>query len=128
MTKNEIKMLERVTAVRCPVTPSLLAVKIEAQDESLLNAEDRPELQYNWDNVKWWIPGGYVVYILMTKLPGQSLVTFWDEGVFTLQERKQIRESFKKVFMLVDIDVFFHSTYKLAGKSSSWTFILMTIN
>lgn len=42
-TKQEIDALERLTAVGCSVTPSLLAVQIETQDESLLNSQDKRE-------------------------------------------------------------------------------------
>lgn len=98
-TKREIAGLERVTAARCSVTPSLLAVKIEEQDESILNSQDKPEFRHYCGNVKWWMPGGYVVYILMTKLPGQCLGSFWDERVFTPQERQEIRECFRKSYL-----------------------------
>lgn len=98
-TTQEIENLERVTAAGCSVTPTLLAVKIEAQDESLLKLQDKPDLHERWGGVKWWIPGGYIVYILMTKLPGQPLRSFWDESVFTPQDRQDIRNSFRDSFL-----------------------------
>lgn len=98
-TSQEIASLKRVTAAHCSVTPKLLAMKIEAQDESLLNSQDSPELQRYWGNVKWWMPGGYVVYILMTKLPGQPLGSFWDEQIFSPRDRQEIRDSFRTAYL-----------------------------
>lgn len=98
-TEQEIETLQRLTAAGCSVTPSLLAVHIGVQDESLLNSQDKPELQRRWGDIRWWMPGGYIVYILMTKLPGQSLESFWDGKKFTLQDRNDIRNSFRKAFL-----------------------------
>ena len=95
-TTNEIEILEQVTAARCSVTPKLLAVGIETQDESILNADGKPELQDEWGDVKWWMPGGYIVYILMSKLPGVSLVEFWDEKIYTPYNRQEIRKAFRE--------------------------------
>ena len=98
-TTQEIESLTALTAAGCSVTLKLLVVKIEAQDESVLNAQDKPELQHYWGNVQWWMPGGYVVYILMTKVPGLSLDLFWDERMFTPQDRHEIRISFRKSYL-----------------------------
>ena len=88
-TVQEIESLERVTAAHCSATPQLLGVRVDAQDESILT----------WEGLQWWMPGGYVVYILMTKVPGQSLETFWDEGLFTAQDRHEIRQAFRKALL-----------------------------
>lgn len=98
-TEQEIESLERVTAACCSATPKLLAVKIETQDESLFDSQDSLELQRYLGNVKWWMPGGYVVYILMSKLPGQPLGSFWDEKVFSPRDRQEIRDSFRIAYL-----------------------------
>ena len=88
-TVQEIESLERVTAARCSATPQLLGVRVDAQNESILT----------WEGSQWWMPGGYVVYILMTKVPGQSLDigTFWVS--FTAQDRQEIRKAFREAWM-----------------------------
>lgn len=85
-TRREIEGLKRVTEAHCKMTPRLLGVKIEQQDETL--------------SVRWWMPGGYVVYILMEKLPAVPLdyYYFWD---LDATEREDIRKSFKEGLLSV---------------------------
>ena len=87
--KKVIECLEGLTAAGCPVTPELLAVSIKTQDVSVLN----------WGSVRWLMHGGYAVYILMTKLPSQSLELSWDETEFCLEDRQEIRASFRNGFL-----------------------------
>ena len=93
-TRNEIDQLQRLTRAGSKVTPKLLAVRIEEQDETLM-WEKCDESQYD---VRWWMPGGYVVYILMEKLPALGLTPqiFWD---LDFSERQAIRASFRKELM-----------------------------
>jgi len=42
-----------------------------------------------------WVPGGYVVYILMEKLPGSPPWDFWIEERYSLEDRNEIREAFR---------------------------------
>ena len=78
-TVQGIESLERLTALGCSVTPKLLAVKRDVQDESVMD----------WGELKWWMPGGYIVYILMSKFPAQSLDinSFWNEKKLSAQDR-----------------------------------------
>lgn len=99
---NEIQQLQRVTKKGVEITPKLLSVKIEPQDETLMweqhDAEDCDDEKC--DGVRWWMPGGYVVYILMEKLPAVALThtSFWE---LEFAERQEIRNSFQKGFWSV---------------------------
>jgi hypothetical protein len=42
------------------------------------------------------LPGGYIVFILMDKLPGKPILDFWD---YDLETRNRIREAFKSSWM-----------------------------
>ena len=98
-TSNEIEVLERLTAARCSVTPALLAFKIDVQDDSVLNSRGKPRFEEEWgENRQWWMPGGYIVYILMSKLDAQPLDTnvYWD---FDRHQRDEVRSAFKAAFM-----------------------------
>lgn len=89
-TTNEIEQLRRVTEEGFNMTPKLLAVRIEQQDETMMQSEDEDGSPFSW-----WMPGGYVVYILMTKLPAISLTMelFWN---FDITERHEFRQSFRR--------------------------------
>lgn len=43
-----------------------------------------------------WTPGGYIIYILMEKLPGTTLENF---KKYDRQEQVRIRESFKESYL-----------------------------
>ncbi|KAL8918051.1 MAG: hypothetical protein Q9208_007573 [Pyrenodesmia sp. 3 TL-2023] len=101
-TMQEIETLERLTAGGCSATPTLLAVKVDVQDESVLNSSGKPEFESRWgENIQWWMPGGYIVYILMEKLPAEPLdiYTYWKGQRFTMEDRNEIRKAFKKAYM-----------------------------
>ncbi|KAL8949738.1 MAG: hypothetical protein Q9222_004184 [Ikaeria aurantiellina] len=94
-SENEIEILQRLTAAHCSVTPSLLAFKIDAQDDSVLSAKGKPKFGKAWgESKRWWMPGGYIVYILMTKLNAEPLDinAFW---AFSRQQRDDIRRKCK---------------------------------
>lgn len=102
-TVQEIETLKRVTAAGCSATPTLLAVKVGVQDKSsVLNSNGKPGFSSRWDeNVQWWMPGGYIVYILMNKIPAEPLNynTYWRGQLFTKEDRDEIRSAFKKAYM-----------------------------
>ena len=91
-TKNEIEQMRRLTKAGFEITPKLLSVKIVQQDETLM--WEKANEENNVDR-RWWMPGGYVVYILMEKLPAASLThtSFWE---LDFKERQGIRDSFRK--------------------------------
>ncbi|KAL8875462.1 MAG: hypothetical protein Q9198_006188, partial [Flavoplaca austrocitrina] len=101
-TKGEIDTLQKLTAAGCSATPQLLGVKYDLQDSSILESNSRPATGgRRRQDIDWWIPGGYIVYILMTRLQAQPLGinTFWDERLFTKQDRDDIREAFQRSFV-----------------------------
>ncbi|KAL8830159.1 MAG: hypothetical protein Q9170_005864 [Blastenia crenularia] len=88
--------VQTLTAAGCSVTPTLLAVQIAEQDQSVL------EFRFPESTVQMWMPGGYIVYILMAKLPAQpmDINSFWND--YSRSERDQVRDAFKKSYMSVD--------------------------
>jgi hypothetical protein len=58
-TKMEITALKRLTRVKCPHTPKLLSILRKEQDSTM------------------WVPGGWLIFILMEKVPGEPLDHFW---------------------------------------------------
>lgn len=90
-TLNEIEQLQRFTKAGSKITPTLLAVRIEQQDETLMWY---PHDEGEYD-LRWWMPAGYVIYILMEKIPALGLThyVFWE---MEFAERQAIRESFRK--------------------------------
>ncbi|KAL8743400.1 MAG: hypothetical protein Q9184_008120, partial [Pyrenodesmia sp. 2 TL-2023] len=99
-TVQEVEILKRLTAAGCSSTPSLLAVKVDVQDESVLNSKEKPQFRKYWGDRQWWMPGGYIVYILMAKLEAESLDinSFWDEKIFAKRDRDEVRVAFRKTF------------------------------
>ena len=86
LTETEIKHLQVVTDAQCEQTPHLIMVQIDEQDQSVMND----------GCTAWWMPGGYIVYILMDKLPAQDLdfAIFWHD--FSAEEREDVRRSFRR--------------------------------
>lgn len=78
--KREIDALEYLTNARCSSTPALLAAKHETQGE-----ED-------------WVPGGFVDFILMERLPGTE-PPYWSGSSMDRPERDRLREAFKKAWL-----------------------------
>ena len=84
-TESEIQHLQKLTEAKCPAAPSLLAVKKDKQREPLLSgAHAREE-----NGESPWVPGGYIVFILMEKLPGRDLFHLSEWG-FSLEERDEV--------------------------------------
>lgn len=81
-TEMEIMALERLTAKKCPYTPKLLSITQKQQDSTM------------------WIPGGWLVFILMEKVPGVPPFNFFypskDQPAMTRFQRDEVREAFKK--------------------------------
>ena len=96
-TKNEIEQLQRVTQAGFEMTPQLFSVKIAQQDKTLMR--EKADGDGKIDR-RWWMPGGYVVYILMQRLPAIALshISFWE---LDFAERQPIRESFRTGLRLV---------------------------
>jgi hypothetical protein len=78
-SQREVSALDYLTKAGCSSTPKLFAWKHETQGD-----DD-------------WVPGGYIDYILMEKLPGET-PGYWS-GRMSRAERDQLRESFKKAWM-----------------------------
>ncbi|KAF4188604.1 hypothetical protein CNMCM7927_001299 [Aspergillus lentulus] len=78
-SQREVSALDYLTKAGCSSTPKLFAWKHETQG--------------NDD----WVPGGYIDYILMEKLPGET-PGYWS-GRMSRAERDQLRESFKKAWI-----------------------------
>src|SRR4051794_14003128 len=76
-TGLEIEVLTRLTERGCSASPRLISWTREVQDETMC------------------VPGGYVVYILMEKLPGTPPLNFWVEKSFSLKDRDMVRRSFR---------------------------------
>ncbi|KAK2760839.1 hypothetical protein FQN54_002078 [Arachnomyces sp. PD_36] len=74
----EADALEALTKAKSSSTPTLLAVKTTTQPSSM------------------WINGGYLGFVLMTRLPGQPLDRIED---LSLKEREELRQSFKKAWI-----------------------------
>ena len=87
-TGNEIRYLQRLTEAGCTAAPRFIAVKEEIQNDK------------GWDDHgDFGVPSGYVVWILMEKLPGEDLGNFFLPGKYSLQERQEIREGFRVALM-----------------------------
>ncbi|KAI4264475.1 MAG: hypothetical protein L6R42_000419 [Xanthoria sp. 1 TBL-2021] len=130
-TKNEIKVLQILTATNCSATPRLLGYKIDVQDDSVLNSHGKPRFEAAWGrSKKWWMPGGYIVYILMAKLQAEPLDinTFWNENLFPSQKRAEVRARFQESYMLVQSDHVLSYTYNLAGSSEALVFCMVIPN
>ncbi|RJE22201.1 hypothetical protein PHISCL_05449 [Aspergillus sclerotialis] len=75
----EIHALEHLTKSKCSSTPAIFAWKHETQGDD------------------GWVPGGYLDYILMERLPGSRPNCIL--GTMERKERDQLREAFKKAWM-----------------------------
>lgn len=81
-TKMEITALKRLARMNCPYTPKLLSVLRQVQDSTM------------------WVPGGWLVFVLMEKVPGVPLNNFWypskEKPAMTRSQRDEVREAFKR--------------------------------
>ncbi|PGH04897.1 hypothetical protein AJ80_08446 [Polytolypa hystricis UAMH7299] len=78
-TIMECEALELLTKKGCSCTPKVLHLASDIQDEDT------------------WVPGGYIVYIFMEKLPGTSLRNFFER--FDRTQRDKVRAAFRAAFM-----------------------------
>ncbi|KAL8848578.1 MAG: hypothetical protein Q9221_006411 [Calogaya cf. arnoldii] len=122
-TTREIETLKKLTTAGCSVTPNLLGVKIDVQDNlaGASRSKSATEADRHHD-IKWWMPGGYIVYILMTKLQAQPLDinTFWDGRTFSRQDRDDIRKAFQKSYMSVGLNHILYHTDDYQGAQKAW--------
>lgn len=82
-TLNEAAALDRLGELECKHAPALLDVAIKTMQPGTHEEE---------------IPGGYLVFLLMTKLPGKR-ITYRDFWGLSLQERDEIRNAFKEALL-----------------------------
>jgi serine/threonine protein kinase len=75
--ENEIEVLAKLTECNCSGVPRLISWMRVKQGKTM------------------WVPGGYVVYILMEKLPGISPSDFFNEKKFSSEDRVEIRKAFR---------------------------------
>ncbi|KAK2754653.1 hypothetical protein FQN54_006786 [Arachnomyces sp. PD_36] len=73
----EALALERLTRARCSSTPMLLGNKVVKQAEDM------------------WVPGGYLGFIVMTRLPGVTIPCI---NRLSEQEAREMARSFKKAW------------------------------
>lgn len=80
--RDELAALQLLTRGRCKSTPLLISHLQDKQGDDM------------------WVPGGFVLYILMTKCPGTALE---HSGFHTLppETREDIRKSFKIAYTWV---------------------------
>jgi hypothetical protein len=83
-SQSEYEALQHLTERRCQSTPALLGHKMDKQQENGL------------------VPGGYILYLLMTRMPGIPLGTnvVFDSLFWKLPDttRDNIREAFKVAY------------------------------
>ncbi|KAJ9311680.1 hypothetical protein DTO271D3_8054 [Paecilomyces variotii] len=73
--ETEFVMLEHLTKKGCKSVPHLIGYSVDKQPKD------------------GYVPGGYIVYVIMEKVPGHDL---WDFGKYPLEKRDQIRIAFGK--------------------------------
>jgi hypothetical protein len=78
-TEEEVCALKRLTAAGCSSTPTFFAWKHETQGDD------------------GWVPGGYIDYILMERVPG-SRPNYWSQDM-DKEERAELRKAFKPAWM-----------------------------
>lgn len=74
-TRQEALILKRLTLEKCSATPKYIASFEATQDDDM------------------WVPGGYILYILMEKVPGDTVFNLWDG--MDEAERTILRAHFK---------------------------------
>lgn len=84
-TSAELVALQKFSEENSPGLPHLVAWKKGVQEE-IIKKEEGGE-------AKWPMPGGYVVYIVMTLMPGRHLMD-WGFWGLEEEEREVIRERF----------------------------------
>lgn len=94
-TSAELVALQKFSEENSPGLPHLVAWKKGVQEE--INEKDEGEGKEGEgkeeEEAKWPMPGGYVVYIVMTLMPGRHLMD-WGFWGLEEEEREVIRERF----------------------------------
>lgn len=85
-TSAELVALQKFSEEKSPGLPHLVAWKKGVQEE--INKKEE-----GGEEAKWPMPGGYVVYIVMTLMPGRHLMD-WGFWGLEEEEREVIRERF----------------------------------
>lgn len=78
--ETELETLQNLTRNGCKSVPRLIGYSIEEQPK------------------EGYVPGGYIVYIVMDKVPGRNLFDF---GEYPLEKRDKIRIAFGKAIRYV---------------------------
>lgn len=91
-TSAELVALQKFSEEDSPGLPHLVAWKKGVQEENQKD-EGEEEGEGKEEEAKWPMPGGYVVYIVMTLMPGRHLMD-WGFWGLEEEEREVIRERF----------------------------------
>lgn len=75
---NETNALSDLTDAQCSSTPKIFAVLPQRQGSQL------------------WVPGGYLVAILMEKINGQNMSRVWNGEELGMSDKLKLRAAFKK--------------------------------
>ncbi|KAH8804583.1 hypothetical protein F5884DRAFT_859207 [Xylogone sp. PMI_703] len=78
-SRREVEALTILTRAKCSSSPTLFSWECEEQDGHM------------------WVPGGYILYILMEKLPGIEPTQFYNQ--MDRKERDDLRASFKEAWL-----------------------------
>lgn len=92
-TSAELVALQKFSEEDSPGLPHLVAWKKGVQEEINKKEEGKEEGEGKEEEAKWPMPGGYVVYIVMTLMPGRHLMD-WGFWGLEEEEREVIRERF----------------------------------
>lgn len=90
-TSAELVALQKFSEENSPGLPHLVAWKKGVQEE--INKKEEGEGKEEEEEAKWPMLGGYVVYIVMTLMPGRHLMD-WGFWGLEEEEREVIRERF----------------------------------
>lgn len=78
--QQEVLCLEHLNERNCSVTPRLIPDIVVKQPDDM------------------WIPGGYLMFVVMEKVPGEDLTDHWERP---LAERQKIQAAFKEALTYV---------------------------
>lgn len=90
-TSAELVALQKFSEENAPGLPHLVAWKKGVQEEN--QKKEGKEGEGKEEEAKWPMLGGYVVYIVMTLMPGRHLMD-WGFWGLEEEEREVIRERF----------------------------------
>lgn len=90
-TLDEMAALLRLRKRGCPSAPWLIEIQTDKVSPGMH---------------KEGMIGGYLVYTLMTRLPGSRIDGWWFHRTLTHAKKEEIRQAFKKAFMQVETHPF----------------------